>query len=138
SAAKSFATLVEQATNSSVAGMALQAQIRSLVAAGQKNEAAQILSRSLSDKRLERARDSQNRLILADLELIALELGESSKLQTPSSRETPNSKLQSTDLNGDRVFESLRKGLENYDGEYIPAPQRRFLMRELVARSGQR
>jgi signal transduction histidine kinase len=113
-AAKAFARIAETTTNATLAARALQAQVRCLLQAGQKDNAASTLKRLLGENKFGTARDAQDRLIAADQELMALE-------QFGPSEATDKS----------RVLESLKQRLLNYENDSMPSSQRRFLMREL-------
>src|SRR5262249_28538285 len=102
-------------TNSHLAACALQAQIRCLVAAGKTNAALRIISDTMRAGRFKHATDSQGRLIVANAELLALEL-----INDPASP-----LFQS-------IAQTLRQRLLDYSDPVLAAPQRRFLMKELL------
>jgi len=104
----SVAESKEDATNDTQAARALQAQVRSLMAAGKKDEAMAIVTNSLAAPRFAQTFDAQGRRIVPNAELLALEAGGS-----PSP-----------------LRERLRAQLLDYSNA-MPAPQRCFLMRRL-------
>jgi len=113
-AANRYDALAKEATNASVAARALQAEARCLVQAGRKDEATQLVNEMLGGERYDRAVDPQGRLIVANAELMVLEL----------TTNHASSIFQST-------AQRLKKRLMNYDNPVLAAPQRRFLMKEL-------
>lgn len=113
-AAAAFARLADQATDATMAARALQAQARSLIKAGKAEEALSLLTGPLEEERYRHATDSQGRLIVPNAELMALELLGSSSSNRPH---VP--------------LERLKRRVLDYDDPALPAPQRRFLMREL-------
>jgi signal transduction histidine kinase len=113
-AATAFSRLAEQATNAALIARASQAEARCLLRAGQKEAAISALDRALANQNLAKALDSQGRLIIADLELMALELYD----QAASTRKS-------------EVVDKLKQQLLDYDADSMPASQRRFLMREV-------
>ncbi|MGD0522757.1 MAG: HAMP domain-containing sensor histidine kinase [Terracidiphilus sp.] len=114
-AATVFARLVEQATSPDLVARALQAQARCLVKAGRKDEASSLLTGPLENEELRHATDAQGRLLLPNAELMALELLKDS---APDRAHT--------------TLERLKKRLLDYDDPALAAPQRRFLMHEVL------
>ena len=114
-AAVAFARLVEQATNADVAARALQAQARCLVKAGKKDEAISVLIGPLEEDRYRHATDAQGRLLVPNAELMAVELLKDSAPDRARAQ-----------------LERLKERLLDYEDPGLSAPQRRFLMRELV------
>jgi signal transduction histidine kinase len=113
-AAAAFARLAGQATNADLAARALQAQARSLIKVGKKDEALSLLTGPLEQERYRRATDAQGRLIVPNAELMALELlsgSASNRAYAP--------------------LERLKQRVLDYEDPALSAPQRRFLMREL-------
>lgn len=113
-AAAAFARLADQATDATMAARALQAQARSLIRAGKKDEALSLLTGPLEEERYRRAKDAQGRLIVPNAELMALELlsgSASNRVHAP--------------------LERLKERVLDYEDAALSAPQRRFLMREL-------
>ena len=114
-AAAAYARLAEQATNTDLCARALQAEARCLLRAGKKRAAVELLTGPLAAERFAHATDTHGRLLAPDAELLALEL-----LDDPadvSAREA--------------VMQWLTKQLLDYDSFAMPAPQRRFLLRQL-------
>jgi signal transduction histidine kinase len=93
----------------SSAARALQAQVRSLMESGRKQEAISLATNSLAAPQFAGAVDAQGRLIVPNAELLALEVG--------------------GDSGG--LLERLSARVSDYDSP-MPAPQRRFLMRRLL------
>jgi signal transduction histidine kinase len=114
-AAAAFARLAEQTNNNNHAARALLAQARCLIKAGDTNAAVAILTGPLEKDRYQLAADKQGRLVVANAELMALEL---LKDAASASRRVP--------------LERLKQRLLDYDDLALAAPQRRFLMRELL------
>jgi signal transduction histidine kinase len=112
-AAKRYEALAAEATNVNVAARALQAEARCLVQAERKDAAVRIVNEILGNARFDHATDPQGRLIVANAELMVLELTErdSSPFQSAAQR--------------------LGKRLMDYENSVFAAPQRRFLMKEL-------
>lgn len=113
-AAGQYALLAKETTDANLAAQALQAQVRCLVQAGQTASAISIINTDLNHERYQRAADTQGRLIVANAELLALEL--------IGDRTAPESHEMS---------ERLKRRLMDYENPVIAAPQRRFLMKEL-------
>ena len=113
-AAEGYARLARETTNNSLAGRALQAQVRVLLDFGQPDAAMAVLGGTLAEPRFAATTDAQGRLLLPNTEFMALELGAAK---------------QSTWVPALR--ERLREQLLNYDSLPMPASQRRFLMHEL-------
>jgi signal transduction histidine kinase len=109
-----YDALSKETTNVNTAARALQSQARCLVQSGRTNDAIRLIDEVLSDQRYVRATDPQGRLIVANAELMALELMTNSA--------APN--FQST-------AQRLRERLMDYANPVLAAPQRRFLMKEL-------
>ncbi len=117
-AADAYGILAEQAGDRHRAAQALQAQARCLVRARRVDEAIDILSETLGRSEFRDAVDTQGRLIQPSSQLRALQL-----IEPRSSRSFQ------------RVAADLARRLEDYGEDYgepvVPAPQRRFLMKEL-------
>jgi signal transduction histidine kinase len=111
-AAKVYDALARNATNINQRARALQAQARCLVHAGAKQDAIRLISELLGAEQYGRAVDQQGRLIVANAELMALEL-----IEDPAA-------FQATALR-------LQQRLTDYENVALAAPQRRFLMKEL-------
>jgi signal transduction histidine kinase len=109
-----YARLSGQTTNNNLAARAWQAQARCLLQLGKREEAIAVLTGSLADGRFRNAIDEQGRLIVANGELMALEL-----LNDPASERAQ------------KLIQQLRSRLLDYDQSVMSAQQRRFLMREL-------
>ena len=113
-AASAYARLAEQATNLDTAAIAFQAQARCLVKVGKRKEAISVLTGPLAEERYRHATDAQGRLVVPNAELMALELLiDAAPADVPAMRDRLNTQLL------------------DYEGFAVPAPQRRFLMREL-------
>ena len=112
--AKRYGALAKQATEVNLAARALQAEARCLVQAGQKDAAIRLVNEVLGAAQYDQAADPQGRLIVANAELLVLELS--------ADRASPA--FQST-------AQRLKQRLMNYDHPVLAAPQRRFLMKEL-------
>ncbi|EEF61354.1 sensor histidine kinase [Pedosphaera parvula] len=107
-AASLYRALARDATNTHLAARALQAEARCLVSAGRKEEAIRLVKDMFAQERYCNAADPQGRLIAANAELMALELGAD-----------------------DVIAQRLKQRLMDYDNRVLAAPQRRFLMKEL-------
>ena len=113
-AAGQYEAIAKSETNATLAARAFQAQARSLVRAGRKEEAIRTLLENLAEERFAQAADAEGRLVAPNAELMVLELlGDSNH---PDFHPT---------------LERLKKRLSAYDNVPIPASQRRFLMKEL-------
>ncbi len=112
-AAAAFALLAARATNAEPAALAFQAQARCLAQAGKDEAALSVLLGPLAEERFQSARDSQGRLLVANAELMALEL----------LKDSGSNQLS-------LVLERLKTRLLAYEGSALPASQRRFLMHE--------
>jgi signal transduction histidine kinase len=113
-AAAAFAELAVQTTNANLDARALQAQARCLVRACKTNAAISVLTGPLEGERYRLATDAQGRLLAPNAQLMALEL------------------LKASASDQVRVIrERLQQRLLDYEHSALPAPQRRFLMREL-------
>jgi len=113
-AAKLYDALAKEATNANVAARAFQAQARCLVRAEQNDAAIRVIDETLGGERYRRAADPQGRLIVANAELMALEL----------TRDRASPVFQS-------IAQRLQQRLLDYENQVLAAPQRRFLMKEL-------
>ncbi len=114
-AAGEFARIGEGATNVDLAARALQAQARCLVRAGQKEAAISLLLGPLSEARFRTATDFEGRLVAPNAQLMALELLKGS---APEKVEPP--------------LDRLKAELVDYETPGLSAPQRRFVMHELL------
>ena len=119
-AADRYDALSKKAANVNTAARALQAQARCLVQAGQLNAALRLIDEVLGRSPYAHAIDPQGRLIVANAELMALELMTNSA--------APG--FQST-------AQRLQQRLMDYTNPVLAAPQRRFLMKELQRLSPQ-
>jgi signal transduction histidine kinase len=117
-AAKAYLALAKDTGDANLAARALLAQARCLAKAGHNEEAIDVLTGPLADKRFERAVDEAGRLIVADAELRALELF--AALRRPQRRDEIN-----------RVCQRLNLRLSSYDDPLLRSSQRLFLMRSL-------
>jgi signal transduction histidine kinase len=113
-AAAAYFRLAGQATNTDLAALALQSQARCLLQAGRKVEALSVLTGPLAEQRYQSATDSQGRFLAPNAGLMALEL----------LKDSAHDQMRI-------VLVRLQKQLVDYEGSAMPAPQRRFLMREL-------
>ncbi|MFT3829428.1 MAG: HAMP domain-containing sensor histidine kinase [Opitutaceae bacterium] len=113
-AAQAFAAIAANAETPTVAGRALQAQVRCLLRTGERAAALAILTDQLPSARFRAVCDSQGRLIVPNALLLALELlGD----ETPERSESLRRKLGALAL--------------DYSDPALAAPQRRLLLREL-------
>ena len=113
-AAASYAHLAAQAADPNLAARALQAQARCLLRLGDPAAAIAVLNKFLTDERYQLATDAQGRLLLPNAELMFCELLTDT---APEQAATIRARLQAR--------------LLDYNRSVMPAPQRRFLMREL-------
>jgi signal transduction histidine kinase len=115
-AASRYEAFAKSATNPSIAARAWQAKARCLVQAGHHDAAIRCVEETLSSPQYRHAADPQGRLIVANAELMALEL--------LTNRASP-------------VFHStsqrLKERLMDYENPVLAASQRRFLMQALQA-----
>jgi two-component system, OmpR family, phosphate regulon sensor histidine kinase PhoR len=111
-AADEFKRVAAESTDTNVVARALQGQARCLLKAGRKDEAVLILTEQLNAVRLAGATDAQGRLIVANAELLALD-------------------LMKADARFQRVADRLAKRVRDYESVVMPAPQRRFLMHQM-------
>jgi signal transduction histidine kinase len=118
-AAKLYHELGTKATNVDVAARAFQAEARCLVRARRDESAIKLIEEVFDGTRFSHAADPQGRLIAANAELMALELvkdGSSPAFQS--------------------LTERLKNRLIDYENPTLAAPQRRFLMKELLSVRG--
>jgi signal transduction histidine kinase len=113
-AAKQYDALARETTNINSAARAFQAEIRTLVQAGKVDDALRVVGGLLATNRYSSAVDRQGRLIVPNVELMALEL--------ITNRAAPD--FQS-------IATSLRARLVDYQTPQLAATQRRFLIHEL-------
>ena len=113
-AAARYGEIATASTNANLAARALQAQTRCLLQAGQTNAAIGLITGPLEEERFRLASDAQGRGIVANSELLALELLRDSA--APLFRTTAA---------------KLTRRLTDYTQSTIAAPQRRFLLQEL-------
>jgi len=111
-AAKRYRALATQLTNVNLSARALQAAARCLVQGGQRELAIQLINDELGREAYCHATDPQGRLIIANAELMALE------------------------LSGDKtafasIAQRLEERLNDYDNIALAASQRRFLMAQV-------
>jgi signal transduction histidine kinase len=117
-AAKLYSALAAVVTNVNQRARALQAQARCLVRAAEREAAAQLVNNVLSRDQYNRALDPQGRLIVANAELMVLEL----------TGDKPSPAFDTT-------AQRLKQRLMDYENPMLASPQRRFLMKELRKRS---
>jgi len=120
-AAAMFASIAASATNTTVIARAWQAEARCRLRVGKKTEALQILTGSLAQPRFAGAADSQGRLIAPSAALMALEILAADPQATPDA----------TTLKA-KTLGQLTTQLNDYGDAALGAPQRRFLMHEVV------
>ena len=96
------------------AARALQSQVRCLLRSGQKERALQVVLDDFSDERFERATDLQGRLIVADVERMALDL-----IGDPA------------DPRHIELASRLASRLRDYKDSPLPSSQRLFLMKRM-------
>jgi signal transduction histidine kinase len=113
-AADEFARVARESSDENTTARALQGQARCLAKIGRKDTAFNVLTETLGAERFARAQDAQGRLLVANADLMALEL-----IESPA------------DPRFQVVKDRLIKRVNDYAGAPIPAPQRRFLMRRL-------
>jgi len=114
-AARAFANIAADSPNVHVAARALQAQARCLSKSSRIDAAIEVLSGKLALPRYRSAKDPRGRLIAPSAQLLALQLiagPEQETFQTGAA--------------------ALRERLRDYGDPVMPAPQRRFLMSELL------
>jgi signal transduction histidine kinase len=114
-AAPLYQALAEAAATPALAARAWQARARCLVQSGQADAAIRLVVDKLGDARFDRAADLQGRLIVANAELLALEL--MTNHAAPAFQTVAN---------------RLQARLNDYSHPALAAPQRRFLMKELL------
>jgi len=110
-AAKRYRALSIQLTNVNLSARALQAAARCLVQGGERDLAVQLINDELGREAYDHATDAQGRLIIANAELMALELVEDKTGHAFAS-----------------VARRLEQRLNDYDDSALAASQRRFLM----------
>ncbi len=110
-AAEAYAAIAAGEKEPAAAGRAVQAQIRCLMQSGREEAALQIIEQQFRDARLSRARDPQGRLIAADAQLLAAQIGRRRGSWLPAARR-------------------LEKLVNDYASP-MPSAQRVFLMEEL-------
>ena len=114
SAAKGYAAIAEKTSDLNIAAQALQAQARCLVQAGDRQAAIELIMSSFDNEKYAHATDQQGRLIVLNVQLMALQLmGNADK---PAFKQ---------------LFEKLQNRLNNYNDPEISSIQRLFLMLEL-------
>jgi signal transduction histidine kinase len=123
--AKAFDEIASQTTNTTLAVRGRQAEIRCLLEAGEKDGALQAIDRFFKETRFENQRDRQNRLIAADLELLAAQMSAEKDAGRAGAGSPPTQEQR----------QRLKTRVEDYTGDIMPASQRRFLMHELEALS---
>ena len=117
-AAKQYDALARGATNVHLAARAFQAEARCLLQSGQREAVVQFVNEVFGDERFRNAADPQGRLIVANAELMALEL--------MPDRDSPA---------WDSISQRLASRLADYENPALAAPQRRFLMKEMQSLS---
>lgn len=115
SASLAYARIAVVEKDASIAARALQGQIRNLVRADKKEEAAALILHSFPAMT---ARDAQGRSIAADELLLAVNL------------------LTAKDRRRTKALQNLTAILNDYTGHPMPSAQRLFLMREAGAAGG--
>ena len=113
-----FARLAAAARDTDSAARALLAQSRCLLQAGDKAAALALLTGPLAEERFRQAADTQGRLLQPNAELLALELAPA---VAPAQTDAIRARLLARSL--------------DYDTSALAAPQRRFLLRELLRHS---
>jgi signal transduction histidine kinase len=113
-AARAYAKIARDAPDDKRAARAIQAQVRSLLVAGDKNVAVQLLREQIENPRLQAATDPGGRWLWADLMLLLIETAKDS--DPPLAR---------------RTAILLASRLDDYRLAALGAVQRRFLMHEL-------
>src|SRR5262245_37374 len=119
-AAKRYDALAQEVTNVNVVARALQAEVRCLVKAGRKDAAVHLANEVLGAARFDQATDPQGRLVVANAELMVLELTDPGSIAFQL------------------AAQKLKQRLTDYRNPALAAPQRRFLMKELQRRSPER
>ena len=113
-AAMAYSAIIRETDDVNLAALALQAQARCLVQSGDKKAAIQLIAGMMSDKKFDRAIDSQGRLIVPNTQLMALQLMDDPEHPTFN-----------------QISEQLQKRLNEYDDPAMSGTQRLFLMQEL-------
>ncbi len=113
-AAEAFAAIASEESDPNAEARAWMAHARCLVKAGQVDQAVDVMTDKLSERKLRLARDQNGRRVWIDAQLRAAQLMLSLKVEP--SRLTLQQKL-------------LREALEDYS-EAMPSAQRQFAMRE--------
>ena len=113
-AAPRYHELARAGTNANLQARSFQAEGRCLVKAGQPDAAIRLINDILSTEAFRAAADPQGRLIVANAELMALEL--------MTNHDLPIFKT---------IAQRLADRLADYENPVLAAPQRRFLMKEL-------
>ncbi|MGD0517389.1 MAG: HAMP domain-containing sensor histidine kinase, partial [Thermoguttaceae bacterium] len=134
-AAKAYAAIARESHDVNLCARALQAEARCLVQSGDREGAVNLIIGTLSEEKYARAVDLRGRLIVPNVQLMALQLmGKSSPLPLGEGqsegglhRASPEGKKELTGKLVDQLF----KRLNDYDDPAISALQRRFLMQEL-------
>ena len=116
-AAARYDALARETADDNAAARAFQAEARCLAQAGQNEAVVQRVDEIFKDERYRHAADPQGRLIAANVELLALELGTNRN----------SAAFQS-------IVGRLATRLTDYDNLALAAPQRRFLMQEMLTR----
>src|SRR5262245_9064524 len=114
-AARAYEGLGRTTTNVILAARSFQAMARCLVRAGDSNAAIRVISQTLNDDRFQQVADPQGRLIVGNAQLMALEL--MTERTSPAFQATAH---------------QLKQRLLDYSNEILAAPQRRFLMKQLL------
>lgn len=114
-AAREYAQVAAHQTNTDLAAGAFQAEARCLVRSGQKEAALAVILGPLAESRFHNARDLQGRLLVPNVQLMALEL----------LKDTNPARAKQT-------LQALSARLNNYDDPELSSAQRLFLFRELA------
>jgi signal transduction histidine kinase len=114
-AGDAYGEIARKTADDSLAARVLQAQARCLARAGRTDQAVSVLADTLGKTKYARTVDSAGRVIAADAQLRALELiGDRT-----SPRFAP-------------IADRLTQRLNDYGESFMPAAQRRFLMKEVL------
>lgn len=112
-AAEIYGEIAAGEKQTAAAGRAVQAQVRCLVRSGQEAAALRVIEQQFQGARLSGARDPQGRLIAADAQLLAVQIGRRRGPWLPAAR--------------------LLEAMVNDYASSMPSTQRVFLMEELRA-----
>jgi signal transduction histidine kinase len=146
-AAEAYAAIARGTVNVNLSARAIQARARCLVQAGDRDGAVKLIVGTLSDEKYARAVDPQGRLIVPNMQLMALQLlgngvhlslekGEDKDGPHPASPQGRGDGPYANSPDGikelrEKLADQLLKRLEDYDDPALSAPQRLFLMQKL-------